>query len=63
MVNIELNETGNFSIKITDIVGKIVSEKNINTNTTLNLEKLDKGVYFVNISNEEISKTTKVIIE
>jgi len=63
ILNIELDENGEFSVEVTDIVGKIVSNNNINSNTTLNLSELDKGVYFVTVSNNETMKTTKVIIE
>ena len=63
IVNIDLDENGEFTVEITDIVGKVVSKNNINSNTTLNLNRLDKGVYFVTVSNDQTMKTTKVIIE
>ena len=41
----------------------LVSEEKIHSNTTLDLNTLDKGVYFVNISNNETQHITKVVIE
>ena len=63
IVNIELDENGEFAIEVTDILGKVISTETIKSNTILNLHNLDKGVYFVTVSNNEIMKTTKVIVE
>ena len=63
LVNIELEENGDFLIEINDIIGKRIYTQNINSNTVLNLENLEKGVYFVSISNNEKTNTTKLIIE
>ena len=63
LVNIDLNEPGDYVVQINDVVGKLVSEKTITSNTTLNLSTLDKGIYFVNVSNDETNNITKVIIE
>ena len=61
IVNIDVSSS--FIVTINDILGKVVSTEEINSNTVFNLEHLDKGVYFVNVSNGLISNTTKVIIE
>ena len=63
IVNIDLDENGEFSIEVTDILGKTISRETIKSNTILNLNNLDKGVYFVTVSNNEIMKTTKIIVE
>ena len=63
IVNIELEGNHTFLVKVNDVLGKLVSEQNINSNTTLDLQDLERGVYFVNISDTEHSTTTKVIIE
>ena len=63
IVNIELDENGEFAVEVTDILGKVISAETIKSNTILNLHNLDKGVYFVTVSNNEIMKTTKVIVE
>jgi len=62
-INIELDENGDYHVQINDVVGKNIYRNNINTNTSLNLEGLNQGIYFVTISNEEKSNTTKLIIE
>ena len=62
-VNIEIDENGDYLVQINDVVGKNIYSNNINNNTSLNLEALNKGIYFVTISNEEKSNTTKLIIE
>ena len=62
-VNIEIDENGNYLVQINDVVGKNIYRNNIYDNISLNLEGLNKGIYFVTISNEEKSNTTKLIIE
>ena len=63
ILNIEINESDSYVVRISDIIGKLVSEEKIHSNTTLDLNTLDKGVYFVNISNNETQHITKVVIE
>ena len=63
IVNIDLSGNGDFNVQVNDILGKVVSQQNINSSTILNLEDLNKGVYFITVSNDEATKTTKVIIE
>lgn len=63
ILNIELNGSESYLVQINDVVGKIVSEEKINSNTTLDLNNLEKGIYFVNISNNETQHITKVVIE
>ena len=63
IVNIEIESHQTFLVQVNDVVGKLISEENINSNTTLNLHDLDKGVYFVTVSDSETSQTTKIIIE
>lgn len=55
----------NFEVTITDITGKIVrSEKNIQPTIsyTFDLNGLNKGVYFVKIKNDKITKTEKLVV-
>lgn len=55
----------NFDVIITDVAGKVVrSEKNIQPTIsyTFDLAGLAKGVYFMKIKNDKISKTEKIII-
>ena len=63
IVNIELEGNQTFLVQVNDVVGKLISEENINSNTTLNLQDLERGVYFITVSDSETSQTTKVIIE
>ena len=63
VININLDEPGDYFIQVTDLLGKVVHEVSVQNNTTLNLENIDKGIYLLDISNNEGSKTTKVIIE
>ena len=63
IINIELDKQGAYSIRVNDIVGKLVAENEINSNTTLDLQHLDTGIYFVNIYNDELSKVVKIIVE
>ena len=63
IVNIELEGNQTFLVQVIDVVGKLISEENINSNTTLNLQDLERGVYFITVSDSETSQTTKVIIE
>ena len=62
-INIELGEQGEFSVEISDIIGKSIYNNIIKTNTNIDINGLDTGVYFVTISNENKSNTTKLIVE
>jgi hypothetical protein len=63
IVNIEIEGNQTFLVQVNDVVGKLISEENINSNTTLNLQDLERGVYFVTVSDSQTSNTTKIIIE
>ena len=52
-----VNFTSEFNIKIYNMLGKLILEDKTST------VKLDKGVYLINISNENLNLTTKIIIE
>jgi len=59
------NETSisGISIKIIDVSGKIViSKDNINSDEKILISDLNKGIYFVNITSDNFSKTEKLII-
>ena len=63
IINIEMDSNENYLVQVNDILGKVVSSVNINSNTSLNLQDLEKGIYFVTVSNDEKTETIKVIIE
>ena len=63
ILNVDVSKNDNYSVQISDIIGKVIVDDKITSNTTFDLKHLDGGVYFVNISNNEISKTEKIVIE
>ena len=63
ILNVDVSKNDNYSVQISDIVGKVIVDDKITSSTTFDLMHLDGGVYFVNISNNEISKTEKIVIE
>ena len=52
---------GNFDYTITDARGRIVSEGLANNTATVNVQAYEIGVYFVNIYNDEISSTIRIV--
>ena len=51
------------SINVIDISGKIViSKDNIKSDERIIISDLNKGIYFVNITSNNFSKTEKLII-
>ena len=56
-VNVNLN--GNAQVRIFDMTGRCVKEVNATDNTTINIEDLNKGVYFVNVNG----KVEKLVVE
>jgi hypothetical protein len=63
ILNVDVSKNDNYSVQISDIIGKVIVDDKITSSTTFDLKHLDGGVYFVNISNNEISKTEKIVIE
>lgn len=65
-VTIKLNEAAinNSSIIVTDILGKVVFEKNTTTTKTIvNTSKYKSGIYFVSLEmDNEVVKTQKIIV-
>ena len=66
-VNIIFSYSGNVSIKITNTLGVIMLEQNIDVNgeyaKSLNLEGLANGIYFVSIQTNEGVYTEKLKIK
>ena len=61
-INIEINDNhnGNFNISIYNSLGiKIMETSNENT---INIEDLPSGMYFINVTTENLNKTKKIII-
>ena len=64
--NENLNVTGitcKTSLLISDMVGKVVSEKEVDSNTELDTTKLVDGVYTLSISNKVGSSYKKIVIK
>jgi hypothetical protein len=58
-----LNIETNTAITITNIVGKIVLETNVNPNQEININHLSNGLYFVIAQSKKGLQTTKFIKE
>jgi hypothetical protein len=59
-------DNGNYNIKVHNIVGETVysgSFTTINNNMQLDLSKLNKGIYFLNLSNSKTEITKRIIIK
>ena len=61
--NITVSISGKFNYTITDIKGSVVLSGNGNNLTTINIADMDKGIYFMNINQENNKATEKLIIE
>jgi hypothetical protein len=65
-VNIKLNSlSGNTSVEIITLIGQAVFKENISdTNEILNLNGLAKGIYFIQLKeNNKIIKSTQLVIQ
>ncbi|MBR5215397.1 MAG: T9SS type A sorting domain-containing protein [Bacteroidales bacterium] len=56
-VNVNLN--GDAQVKFFDMTGRCVKEVNVSGNTTVNIEDLNKGIYFVNVNGN----VQKLVVE
>ena len=64
MFVIELEENSKYDVTVIDILGKTVYTSSINNmNTTIDLSGLDKGVYTVELKDENSKYTEKLIVE
>jgi len=63
IVNIDFENNGSYTIEVTNIIGEIVLLKDINSNSTIDLTNFDKGTYLVKVSNSELSKTERIVVE
>jgi len=61
---IRISSDADYKVEILNISGKMIKEFKVNSEiVTVNLSNESAGVYFVKFSNNEVSKTTKVIIK
>jgi hypothetical protein len=63
IVNITIDSNEDYSIEVTNILGEIIMLKEINSNSLINLGEFGKGTYLVKVSNSELSKTERIVIE
>ena len=56
---VNVNVNGNAQVRIFDMTGRCVKEVNAMGNTTINVEDLNKGIYFVNVNGN----VQKLVIE
>ena len=59
VVNIEIDE--NALIIIRDITGKIIDNKQINTNATIDVSDYDSGVYLLQIKTEKYNEVVRLV--
>lgn len=59
---IQIKGEGAYRVIISDAAGRVVTDKSLNGNATLNLEA-DKGVYFVQLIQEERRQTVRLVLE
>jgi hypothetical protein len=60
-INLYCNKSG--VVKIFDMTGKIVFDKNIISKETITLDKLNKGLYFINFNQNGMIETKKIIVQ
>jgi len=70
VLNIEMNNSGKGTVKVTDLAGKIISTKPFETakggHVSLILNggaALPEGVYFINVETNNYSETSKILID
>ena len=63
-IYVELVNSGTFQIRIVNSIGsEVYYQANYNSNQSINVRNLSKGIYFVQISNQNGQSTKKLIIE
>ena len=63
ILNIDFETNNSFSVEVTNIIGEIVLLKDVESNTSIDLSNFDKGTYLVKVSNSNLSKTERIVIE
>ncbi|MFL2579411.1 MAG: T9SS type A sorting domain-containing protein [Parvicellaceae bacterium] len=63
VLNISTNSNDLSELIIKDITGKIVFNKNFNTNITVNTENYAKGVYLINVKNNLGTVSEKITVQ
>jgi len=64
ILNIELQDVGNYTVKIMDLSGKIIFDKMFEGNSTsINVSQLESANYILVISNKETTVSKKIIVK
>ena len=63
LININIEDNKDYSIEVTTILGEIIILKEINSNSIIDLGMFGTGTYLVKVSNSELSKTERIVIE
>jgi uncharacterized membrane protein len=60
--SIEMENVKKYSIEIYSTLGKVVYSKNDNSESTLNINHLQTGIYLIKITMDSNTKTKRIII-
>lgn len=61
--SLRIRTENNVSVELVDVLGKVVfASKNVNNDSVLDISSLNKGIYLVKITGENINYTEKVIL-
>ena len=63
MVNISFDSKENVNINVRDISGKLVHTDLINSNSSIDFSEFGKGIYLLDITNNQGTVTQKVTIQ
>lgn len=65
LLNIDIGDySGKYDITIFNSIGQqVLVMSNLNNNSSVNLEKLSNGVYFINIKGENLNSNQKIVIQ
>ena len=62
-ININSLNNDNYNIMITNYLGDIILSKSLTGNFSFDLSNYSKGIYMIEVSNDNISETHKVVIK
>ena len=62
-INISSFNNSNYNVKITNYLGDLILSKSLNENSSFDLSEYSKGIYLIEISNDNISENHKIVIK
>ncbi len=61
IVNVQIeNTSGNFTVEVMDITGKLMQTVNTNASRTIDISSYQAGIYFVRVSTDTASQTKRI---